>query len=213
MSHHFLIIFLSNKCAIIIITIFERVKYVIRKIEKNEIPHLYPYVHEIFSDMELPVLDELSDELLKKIVIEAMHQPRYRYGYENTWVCERNGQIAGVFFGYSSKWETLIDGPLQASMLNHGVPIDTIIQENESIPGEWYLDTLVTDPKFRRQGVAREMLNAASQIASDKGHQTIALNCETDNLPAYTLYQKMGYEPKTQIVLSGHVYWHMSKNI
>ena len=98
-------------------------------------------------------------------------------------------------------------------MLKHGVPMDTIAQENESLPGEWYLDTLVTDPKFRRQGVAREMLNAASKIALDEGHKTIALNCETDNLPAYNLYQKMGYKAKTQIVLSGHIYWHMVKNV
>ena len=145
----------------------------IRKVEKGEIPDLYPYVHEIFSDMELPVLDKLSEELLEEIVIDAMHRPRYRYGYENAWVCERKGKIAGVFFGYSSKWETLIDGPLQASMIKHGVPMDAIAQENESLPGEWYLDTLVTDPKFRRQGVAREMLNAASEIALKEEIQTL----------------------------------------
>lgn len=185
----------------------------IRKVEKDEIAALYPYVHEIFADMELAVLDELSEELLKKIIVDAMHSPRYRYGYKNTWVCERRGQIAGVFFGYSSKWENLIDGPLQTSLLNHKVSINTIAQENECLPGEWYIDTLVTDPDFRRQGVAREMLNAASQIAREEGYQTISLNCDIDNIPAYSLYKKMGYQPITQIVLSGHVYWHMTKNI
>lgn len=185
----------------------------IRKADKKEIPELYPYIHEIFSDMEIPALDELSEELLKNIVIDAMHQPRYRYGYENTWVCERNGQIAGVSFGYASEWESLIDGPLQASMLEHGVPMDTIIQENESIADEWYLDTLVTDLNCRRQGVGREMLNAAARIASKAGHDTIALNCEIDNLAGYNLYQKMGYIEKTQLVLSGHIYWHMTKEL
>ncbi len=98
-------------------------------------------------------------------------------------------------------------------MLKYNVPMDTISQENESIPGEWYLDTLVTDPNFRRQGVGREMLNAAAQIASDAGHKVIALNCEIDNLPAYDLYRKMGYTEKTQLVLSGHIYWHMIKEL
>ncbi len=185
----------------------------IRKVKESEIPELYPFVHEIFLGMELPVLDEIDEELLEKIIIDAMHRPRYRYGYEHAWVCERNNQIAGVFFGYSSKWETLIDGPLQAAMLKHRVPMDAIAQENESLPGEWYLDTLITNPKFRRQGVAREMLNAASQIAKEEGHDIIALNCDIDNIPAYTLYKKMGYERKTQIVLSGHIYWHMRKSL
>lgn len=193
--------------------IFERVNNVIRKVKKDEIPELYPYVHEIFTDMEIPALAALNEELFKNIIIDAMHRPRYRYGYENAWICERNGQIAGVFFGYPSEWETLIDGPLQASMLKYGQPMDTIIQENESIPGEWYLDTLVTDPNFRRQGVGREMLNAAAEIAADAGHETIALNCEIDNLPAYHLYRKMGYQEKTQLVLSQHIYWHMVKEL
>lgn len=186
---------------------------VIRNVKKEEIPKLYPYIHEIFLAMEISALNKLSKELLKNIVIDAMHCPRYRYGFENAWICERNGQIAGVFFGYPNKWEKLIDGPLQAAMLKNGLPMDTIVQENESISGEWYLDTLVTDQDFRRQGVGREMLDGAAKIASLAGYKTIALNCEIDNLPAYNLYRKMGYKEKTQLVLSGHIYWHMTKEL
>ena len=185
----------------------------IRKMKNEEISKVYPYVYEIFSDMEIPALNELGEELVKNIVTDAMHQENYRYGSNNAWVCERNGQIAGVFFAYPSEWEKLIDGPLQAAMLKNGLSIDTMIQENESMPGEWYLDTLVTDPDFRRQGVGREMLAAASQIAKSAGYDKISLNCDIDNSPAYHLYRKMGYVEETQLVLSNHIYWHMVKEI
>ncbi|MDN6731024.1 MAG: GNAT family N-acetyltransferase, partial [Atopostipes suicloacalis] len=176
-------------------------------------PQIYPYVIEIFTAMEIPVLKEINSDLLKKILLEAMHQPRYRYGFENAWICEREGKIAGVFFSYPSEWERLIDGPLQAAMLNHGLPSHTIRQDNESLPGEWYLDTLVTDASFRRQGVGQEMLLAAHQIALTKGYSKISLNCEVNNLPAYQLYRKMGYLEKTKIILSNHPYYHMVKEI
>lgn len=185
----------------------------IRKVNENEISKLYPFVYKIFSDMELPVLDKIEGALFKEIITDAMHSPHYRYGYEHAWVCERDNQIAGVFFGYPGEWEPLIDGPLQASMLKHGLPIDTVASENETLPSEWYLDTLVTAPNFRRQGVAREMIERACGVAKEAGFDRIALNCDVNNEAAFKLYQKSGFENKTQIVLSNHVYWHMGKEL
>ena len=37
--------------------------------------------NRVLSDMQLPILDEIDSETFKKIVIEAMHSPHYRYGY------------------------------------------------------------------------------------------------------------------------------------
>ena len=185
----------------------------IRKVQKYEIPQLYPFIHKIFTDMELPILNEINENLLEEILIEAMHSPHYRYGYEHTWICEREGEIAGVFFGYPGTWEPLIDGPLQVAMLNHNFPIEAMTHEKESLPHEWYLDTLVTAPDFRRQGVGQELIQGAFVEAKKAGYDTISLNCDVENTAAYHLYVKMGFVTKTKIVLSSHVYWHMVKKI
>lgn len=185
----------------------------IRKVRQEEIPQLYPFIYRILSDMELAVLDEMEDELLKEIVIDAMHSPHYRYGYEHAWVDEREGRIAGVFFGYPGRLEPLIDGPLQASMLKFNYPLELTPKENETLPGEWYLDTLVTHPDFRRQGVGRTMIKAAAEIAKEAGHQVIALNCDVENEAAYQLYKSCGFEKKTRLVLNNHVYWHMTREL
>ncbi len=185
----------------------------IRKVRENEIPLLYPFVYRILSDMELPVLDEIDSETLEKIVVEAMHSPHYRYGYEHAYVCERKGEIAGVLFGYAGELEPLIDGPLRAAMLNHGYAMPYDSAEPETLPGQWYIDTLVTHPDYRRQGVAFELMEYAEEVAREAGFDTIALNCDMTNEAAYNLYFKAGYLTKTRIVLSGHVYWHMTKKI
>ncbi len=185
----------------------------IRKVQDHEIPSLYPFVYRILSDMELPVLDEIDSETFEKIVVEAMHSPRYRYGYDHAYVNIREGEIAGVLFGYPGELEALIDGPLRAAMLNHGYPMEYHLTEPETLPGQWYIDTLVTHPEFRRQGVALELMEYAEAVAKAAGYESIALNCDMTNEAAYNLYFKAGYLTRTRIVLSGHVYWHMVKNL
>lgn len=185
----------------------------IRKVALEEIPRLFPFVMRIFNDMELPILDRIEPEIFERIVVGAMHSPYYRYGYENAYVYMVEDEIAGVLFGYPGDWEALIDGPLQASMLEHGFSYQKISQENETLPGEWYLDTLVIDPDFRRQGIAGQLIQHGEKVAKEKGFDRIALNCETDNEAAHQLYLKAGFENATQIVLSHHVYWHMTKDL
>lgn len=191
-------------------------KYVnkmIRKVHLEEIPLLYPFVLKIFTDMGLPLLETIAPENLEAIIVDAMHSPRYRYGYENAYIYEMDGEIAGVLFGYPGEWEMLIDGPLQASMLNHGLNYEKLTVEYETLPGEWYLDTLVISPNHRRQGVATALIEYAIEVAKGRDYDKIALNCETDNKPAYRLYEKLGFRSMTKLVLSGHVYWHMTLDL
>ena len=87
------------------------------------------------------------------------------------------------------------------------------MKRNETLPGEWYIDTLVIDPDFRRQGIAGDLIQYTEEIAKENNFSRIALNCEMDNEAAYNLYLKMGFTNATHIVLSGHVYWHMTKEL
>jgi GNAT superfamily N-acetyltransferase len=185
----------------------------IRKVKKDEIPRLYPFVLKILKDMELSILETIEEDVFEKIVVDAMYSPQYRYGYENAYVYMVEEEIAGVLFGYPGRLEPLIDGPLQASFLKHGFSYKKISQENETLPGEWYLDTLVIDPNFRRQGIASALIQHAAEVAKELGYERMGLNCETDNVPAYNLYQKLGFQSVTQLVISHHVYWHMIKTL
>lgn len=182
----------------------------IRKVYLEEIPRLYPFVLKIFEDMELPVLEQIDSETLEKIIVDAMHSPRYRFGYENAYIYDVEGEIAGVLFGYPGEWEILIDGPLQASMLKYGLNYEKLFVESETLPGEWYVDTLVIDPEFRRQGIASSLVEHVVEIAKEKGFNKLALNCEVDNEGALMLYKNLGFNVVTKLVLSGHVYWHMT---
>lgn len=185
----------------------------IRKVRLEEIPQLYPFVFNILSEMELPLLDNLDDDLLNEIIIEAMKSPNYRFGYDHAWVCEQDSQIVGVLFGYPGEFGSLVDGPLEVALVNRGLePID-FKSGSETHSGEWYLDSVVVSPIYRRKGIAHRLLQTVSTIAKDAGYDTIGLNCPVDNVIAYKLYSEAGFIERTKNLLGGKVYLHLSKDI
>ena len=61
-------------------------------------------------------------------------------------------------------------------------------------PQALYVDALATDPSVRRRGVATALLAEVERRARDDGHAVIALETETTNEPAQSLYRGLGFE-------------------
>ena len=59
---------------------------------------------------------------------------------------------------------------------------------------EAYVERLVISPSFRRQGMARRLLSAAEDLATDAGKKTVGLHVTGNNLAALRLYEAEGYE-------------------
>ena len=181
----------------------------IRMAEKKDTKELCDLVWIVLKDMELPILNELPEKQLKEFIQEAMLDENYRYSYRRGIVCVRDNQIAGVSYGYKGELEPIIDKPLTDIMEKLNLENSRLFTDQETQPGEWYLDTLVTAPNFRRQGVAVELLTALPEWAKGQGETVIGLNCDKENGSAKLLYEKMGYQKVGERLLSGHRYNHM----
>lgn len=57
-----------------------------------------------------------------------------------------------------------------------------------------YLSNLAVRASARRQGVARQLLQAAETLTLDWGFRALSLHVMTDNTRAKLLYQNMGYQ-------------------
>lgn len=185
----------------------------IRIAEKKDTKELCDLIWIVLKDMELPILEKLPEKQLKAMVQEAMLNENYRYSYRNGIVCVRDNQIAGVSYGYKGELEPIIDKPLTDIMEKLKIENGRLFTDEETQPGEWYLDTLVTAPSFRRQGVAAELLAALPEFAKDQGETVIGLCCDEKNESAKQLYEKMGYQKVGERMLSGHRYNHMQYNV
>lgn len=181
----------------------------IRKVRKEDCSELYDLIHEIFVDMELPLLDLLEPDVLKAAMVRAMQEDVYRFSYRNGLVYEENGEILGCCFGYPGASEPIIDAALRTAFEEMHVTAPSLFPDSETFAGEWYLDSIVTKQSARGKGVAHQLLQALPTLASVAGETIIGLNCEKDNLQAKKLYEKVGFRTISERILSGHVYDHM----
>jgi len=63
-------------------------------------------------------------------------------------------------------------------------------------PVELYVDELGVAPAFRRQGVARRMLDELFRLGRELGCAEAWVGTEADNLPATALYESRGAAPE-----------------
>lgn len=136
----------------------------------------------IFEDMELPLLKKISKNKLLDMVAESVGEPTYRFGVNRGLVYELNGEIAGVIFGYPSAEEPIIDEPFKKVLIKNGFdPNENLFIDKETLPDEWYIDSVVVNKKFRGLGIGSALLNEMSETAKKAGYHTIGLNVDMAN--------------------------------
>ncbi|MEK9197118.1 GNAT family N-acetyltransferase [Ureibacillus sp. FSL E2-3493] len=186
----------------------------IRMATQNDRMEIAKLLWVIFEDMELPLLKKISKNKLLEMVAESVADPTYRFGFKRGLVYEVNGEIAGIIFGYPAEDEPIIDEPFRNVLLKNGFdPNDNLFVDKETLPDEWYIDSVVVNGKFRGMGIGSALLNEMSKTALDAGYHTIGLNVDMANPKARKLYANLGYKKVADLVISDHQYEHMCKTL
>jgi ribosomal protein S18 acetylase RimI-like enzyme len=58
---------------------------------------------------------------------------------------------------------------------------------------DWILNDLFVEPAYRRQGIARSLMQAAAKFARAQGAHTVSLKTQVTNIPAKALYESLGW--------------------
>lgn len=186
----------------------------IRFARKEDSHAIAPLILVILKDMKLPLLEDVSEPILLSILATAIKDPNYRFGYKRGLVYELDGEVAGVAFGYSAEEEPFIDEPLKRALKEHN--LDQAVKlfiDPETLPNEWYLDSISVHEKYRGLGIGTKLLNALPDIAKREGKKVIGLNVDKENPDARKLYIRKGFKDITDMAISGHLYDHMQKKI
>lgn len=186
----------------------------IRFATKEDSQAIAPLILVILKDMELPLLEEVSEPIILSVLSEAIKNPIYRFGYQRGLVYEKDGEVAGVAFGYPAEDEPIIDGPLRRALKEHDLSQDIkLFIDPETLPNEWYLDSISVNEKYRGLGIGSKLLDALPEIAKREGKKVIGLNVDKENPAAKKLYSRKGFKDITEMTISGHLYDHMQKEI
>ncbi|MGC6767256.1 GNAT family N-acetyltransferase [Enterococcus sp. LJL128] len=186
----------------------------IRFAKKEDGPMIAPLVLVILKDMELDFLKEVPETLLLTILEEAAANPDYRYGYKRGLVYELDNKVVGIAFGYPAEDESVIDEPLRQILIKYGLDMNLqLFIDEETLPGEWYLDSIAVDEAYRGYGIGSKLLDSLPEMAEKAGKSVIGLSVDKMNPDARRLYERKGFKDVAERMISGHLYDHMQKKI
>lgn len=138
-----------------------------------------------------------------------------QYSYLNSRIARNdNGSPMGVCISYDGARLKELRRPFfEEANKTLGwamTPAEVEALPGETEPDEFYLDTLMTLPEFRGQGVGRALIDDAAQKASGTG-KPLGLLCEPDNNRARRLYDSAGFRYVGQRPFAGRLMDHLQR--
>lgn len=88
--------------------------------------------------------------------------------------------IRNIFRGYI--WE------------EDGKPVGLVNCASRGNTDNWVIGNVAVLPEYRRRGIARKLVEAAIDLIKQADGDTITLDVISNNVPAYSLYKKLGFE-------------------
>ena len=151
-----------------------------------------------------------DDPLLSMPVFEALFRlPGSQYSYENTLLYEDAEGVGGLIIAYDGgKLDTLrkpVLDHIEQSLGHRFQP------EDETGPGEYYLDSIAVSPASQGKGIGRQLILAAAEKGKQEGLDFAGLLVSTANPAAQRLYERLGFGVVKTVEFSGRYYYHLQK--
>ncbi len=75
-----------------------------------------------------------------------------------------------------------------------GKPVGLVNGQTRGNTDNWVIGNVAVLPEYRRRGIARKLVQAAIDMIAKEEGETIILDVINQNIPAYNLYKKLGFE-------------------
>jgi len=130
------------------------------------------------------------------------------YSWKNTRILCVNGRPAGGLISYpgndylkmrENTWLRCWDDGASAITAN----------EPECAVGEYYLDSMVINPDYRKMGLGKLLLLDAVSIGKQKGCALIHLLVDKGKTGLFRYYENIGFKIYDSMFFFGHDYWRM----
>lgn len=151
-------------------------------------------------------LEEFEDMMTELVSLELS-----QYSYKNTSVAvSDNDEVIGICVSYDGAMlHTLRQSFVEATMRLFGQDHSGI--QDETQPGELYIDSLAVDERYRGQGVATDLLRHATSKALQMNIPAVGLLVDKANPRAERLYTRVGFCYVNDSEWGGHAMKHLQK--
>lgn len=186
----------------------------IRAAQKKDAKQLSELMYIIWNDMELPLVVNNDKDTVLKVIEQSIVEGNYRNNYKHIHVFEVDDELAGFINCYAGDDEAQLENNWLVIDFNESFNLEsTPLPEHETDNGDFYIESVAVFTKYRGKGIASKLIEFTFENAKKLGFKQVSLNCDFDNKGALKLYNKLGFEPLTDRVLSGHDYKYMVKKV
>jgi len=142
------------------------------------------------------------------MMTDLVAQDKSQYSYRNTLVALDGDRVVGIATSYDG-------GSLhqlrEAFVLSakHYLGRDWNNIDDETQPGELYLDSLAVDELYRGKGIAKKLINATVERAREMEIPLVGLLVDAGNPQAERLYSSIGFVCAGDTEWGGHPMHHL----
>ncbi len=156
------------------------------------------------------LLDSLVPDLfaLRHLALVLAEDPNY--SYKNVDLALYEEDVIGLVFSYHSASNQLT-AEMKSILSADRIQWMRYFSENQ-IENSWYINTLGVKTKFRRQGLAKRLMDYASKRALQNNAHCLSLHVYENNVEAINLYESCGFTIEKKIDLTAHSFF-VSRNL
>lgn len=149
-----------------------------------------------------------ADEHRLRLLTDVARADATLYSWRHTLIAQdSHGTPVGALVAYpGDDYITMRNHTFE--MLSELISFDISAMDAETLPGEYYVDSIAVLPQYRKQGIATLLLQAGIQEAKLL-QRPVILACAPDNLGAMQLYQSLGFSHQGNLFIFGHHYLRM----
>ena len=147
-----------------------------------------------------------SDEILEKFFKSETN----RLSYKNVYVYKRDDVIIAAMCAYFGGDAWQLDREISQHLKALGKDAQI---EKECFDDEFYIDSIAVDEKFRRQGLAKELILHSFAKAKELGYKKVSLIVDVNKPKVRKFYESLGFKFNTKKIINLHEYDHMIKEI
>lgn len=147
-----------------------------------------------------------SDEILEKFFVSETN----RLSYKNVYVYKRDDVIIAAMCAYFGGDAWQLDREISQHLKALGKDAQI---EKECFDDEFYIDSIAVDEKFRRQGLAKELILHSFARAKELGYKKVSLIVDINKPKVRKFYESLGFKFNTKKIINLHEYDHMIKEI
>ena len=155
-------------------------------------------------------IGQRNEEAAKAFMLHFTTKERNQYSYQNGWLAEVDGEVVGAVNVYNGGELHQLRAPVINHIHMHYHASFT--PEDETGPGEYYIDTIGVHPEYRGRGIGAQLLqHLVHEYVQERG-ETLGLLVSEGNPNAKRLYTKLGFRPVGKRVLFGIPMEHLQLN-